>query len=106
MWRLNTFPLLSGTKQDVHVHYHYSCSTGSASQWKKARRTVIRGIQIGKQEIGLICRWYDDVHRNSQGIYQKKFPKISKWVWQVRGHNINLYKITIFLYTSNEHREK
>lgn len=72
MWRLNTFPLLSGTKQDVHLHYHYSCSIGSASQWNKARRTVIRGIQIGKQEIGLICRWYDDVHRNSQGTYQKK----------------------------------
>lgn len=29
-------------------------------------------MQIGKQEIGLICRWYDDVHRNSQGTYQKK----------------------------------
>ena len=22
--------------------------------------------------MALICRWYDDVHRNSQGTYQKK----------------------------------
>lgn len=61
-------------RQDVCSPYSHSSNIVLALVSVIRQKNEIKHIKIEKEETkpSLICRWQEDLHRKSQGFYQKK----------------------------------
>ena len=81
-------------------------SFGSPS-YSNQRRKVIKGIQIGKEEVKLSL-FADDMIlciENPEDIFRILLELISEFS-KVAGYKINTQKSLVFLYTNNEKSER
>ena len=73
--KLKTFPLRSGTRQDVH-----SCFWSPSHGNKRRQRNKCNPNVKRRNKMITVYRWHDTTHRKSKRWYQKT-TTVYLWIW-------------------------
>ena len=94
-------------KLGAHSH-HFQHSFGSPSHSNQRRNKILKGIQIGKEEVKLSL-FADDMIlyiENPKDTTRKLLELINEYNSKAAGYKINTQKSLAFLYTNNEKTER
>ena len=75
--KLKAFLPRSGTRQGCPRLFNIVLEVLSTAI---SQEKEIKGIQIGKEEVKLVCRWHDNVRRKPYRLL-KKTTLYNKWTW-------------------------
>ena len=106
-WKTEVFPLISGTRQGCPLSPLVFNIVLEVLATSLREEKVIKGIQIGKEEVKLIL-FADDMIlyiENPKDSTRKLLELINKFS-KVAGYKINAQKSLAFLYTNNKRSER